>query len=111
VIVAVVAMRMMQPAAHEIIDMVAVRYRFMSAVAAVFVRAAGFRRAVRRICGADRDDMLVDVILVHMVEMVVMKIVHMTFMANRGVAAVRAVHMDMIGMVLLGAGGHGSLPI
>ena len=45
------------------------------------------RRAVQRIRGADRDDMFVDVILVHVVEMVVVKIVHMVFVPNRGVVS------------------------
>jgi hypothetical protein len=37
VIVTVIAMRMMQPAIHEIIDMVAMRDRFVSTVWAMFV--------------------------------------------------------------------------
>jgi hypothetical protein len=61
---------------------------------------------VRRIYGIDCDDMFVDVILVHMVEMPIVKIVHMAVMANRGVPAVRAMLMGVVGMVLLGAGGH-----
>ena len=48
------------------------------------------RRAVHGICGVDRDDMFVHVILVHMVEMTVVKVVHMAVMANRSVPAVRA---------------------
>ena len=58
------------------------------------------------ICGVDRDDMFVDVIPVHIVEMAVVKVVHMAVMANRGVPAVRAMLMGVVGMVLLGASGH-----
>ena len=58
------------------------------------------------ICGADRDDMLVNVVPVHVVEMAAMKIVNMGVMANSRVATVRAVLVDMVGMVRLGAGDH-----
>ena len=58
------------------------------------------------IFGVDRDDMFVDVILMHMVEMAVVKIVHMAVMANRRVPTVRAMLMGVVGMVLLGASGH-----
>jgi hypothetical protein len=50
--------------------------------------------------------MFVHVILVHMVEMAVVKIIHMAVMANRGVPAFRAVLMGVVGMMLLGAGRH-----
>jgi hypothetical protein len=61
---------------------------------------------VRGICGADRDDMFVNVIPVHVVEMAVMKIVNMGVMANSRVATIRAMLVDMVGMVRLGAGHH-----
>jgi len=64
------------------------------------------RRAIHRICGVDRDDMFVHVIFVHMVEMTVMKIIHMAVMANRGVPAFRAMVVRVVGMVLLGACSH-----
>ena len=50
--------------------------------------------------------MFVHVILVHMVEMAVVKIIHVAVMANRGVPAIRAVLMSVVGMVFLGASGH-----
>ena len=53
----------------------------MPAVWTVHVWAGDLRRALHGICGVDRDDMFVHVI-VHMVEMAVM--------ANRSVPAVRA---------------------
>jgi hypothetical protein len=61
---------------------------------------------VHGICGADRDDMFVNVIPVHVVEMAVMKVVNMGVMANSRVPAVRAVLVGMVGMVRLGAGDH-----
>jgi hypothetical protein len=70
------------------------------------MRAVDLRRAVHGIFGIDRNDMFVHVILVHMVEMAIMNIVHMAVMANRGVPAIRAMLMSVVGMVFLGASGH-----
>jgi len=50
--------------------------------------------------------MFIDVILMHMMKMAVVKIVHMAVIAYRCVSAVWAVLMGVVGMVLLGAGGH-----
>ena len=50
--------------------------------------------------------MFVDVILVRMVQMAVVKIIHMPVMPNCGVPAVRAMLMGMVGVVLLSASGH-----
>jgi hypothetical protein len=105
-----VTVRMMQPAVDEIVDMVTMRHRFMAAVRTVHVRAVDLRRAVHGIFIADRDDMFVDVILVHMVQMAVVKIIHMAVMANRDVPAFRAMLMSVVGMVFLGACGHVDAP-
>jgi hypothetical protein len=64
------------------------------------------RRAVHGIRGVNRDDMLVDVIPVHVVEMAVVKIIHMAVVANCGVPTFRAMVMSVVGMVFLGACGH-----
>src|SRR3982074_1876669 len=69
------------------------------------------RRAVHGICAIDRDDMFVHVILVHVVEMAIVKIVHMAVMANRGVPAFRAMPMSVVGMVFLGASSHRQCPL
>jgi hypothetical protein len=50
-------------------------------------------------CGIDRDDMFVHMILVHMVEMTIVKIVHMAIMANRGVPAFRPMATKVVRMV------------
>jgi hypothetical protein len=50
--------------------------------------------------------MFVDVILVHVVEMAVVKVVHMAVMANPSVPAVRAMLVGVIGMMLLGTARH-----
>ena len=106
VIIAMVTVRMVQTTVYEIVDMVAMRHRFMSAVWTVRVRATELRRALHRICGGDPDGMLVHVILVHMVEMAVMKIIYMPVVSDRGVPAVGAVLMSVVGVVLFGARVH-----
>ena len=68
------------------------------------------RRALHGICGVNRDDMFVHVILVHVVEMAVVRVVRMAVMANRSVPAVRAMLVGVIGMMLLGAGRHDCVP-
>jgi hypothetical protein len=74
------------------------------------VRAAGLRRAADGIRGVDLNDMFVDVILMHMVEMAVVKIVDMAIMAYGGMSTVRAMLMGMVGMMLFGASGHDFSP-
>jgi hypothetical protein len=68
------------------------------------------RCAVHGICGIGWDDMFVHMILVHMVEMTIVKIVHMAVMANRGVSAFWAMAMRVVLMVFLGASGHRHAP-
>jgi hypothetical protein len=69
VVVAMIAMRMMQMPVHEVIDVIAMRNGFVPAARAMRVRAASLGSAVHGIGGADGDDMLVDMILMHVVEM------------------------------------------
>ena len=98
-----IAVRMVQPTVYEIVDMVAMRHRFVSAVWTVRVRAMDFGRALHGICGVDCDGVLIHVILVHMMEMAIVQIVHMIVMANRSVSAVR---VSVVGVVFLGTCGH-----
>jgi hypothetical protein len=103
-----ITMRMMQPAVYEIVDMVAMRHRFVSAVWTVRVRAMDFGRALHGICTADRDGVLIHVILVHMMEMAIMQVVHVIVMANRSVSAVRAMLVSVVRVVFLGTCRHWS---
>ncbi|HXL31403.1 MAG TPA: hypothetical protein VN968_19230 [Bradyrhizobium sp.] len=105
-IIAMITVRMVQPAVYEIINVVTMRHLFMSAVWTVSVCAVDLRRAFHGICGVNCDHMFVHVIPVHMVEMAVVKIIHMAVMANRGVPAFRAMLMSVVGVVFLGACGH-----
>jgi hypothetical protein len=97
---------MMQPAVYEIVDMIAMRHRFVSAVWTVRVRAMDLWRALHGIGGADRDGVLIHVILVHMMEMAIVQVVHMIAMANRSVSAVRAMLVSVVGVVFLGTCRH-----
>ena len=50
--------------------------------------------------------MFVHVFLVHMVEVAVVKIVHVAIVADRGVPAIRPMLMGVVGVVFLGTCGH-----
>jgi hypothetical protein len=101
-----ITVRMVQPAVYEIVDVVTMRHLFMSAVWTVCVWAVDLRRAFHGIGCVDCDDMFIHVIPVHMVEMAIVKIIHVAVMANCGVPAFRAMLMSVVGMVFLGACGH-----
>jgi hypothetical protein len=108
VVIAMIAVGMMQPRVHQVIDVIAMRYRFVPAGWPMDVtRALDLRRAVHRVGGTDPNDMFVDMISMRVVQMTVMEIVNVAIMANRRVSAVRAMLMGMVGMSLLGTGGHG----
>ena len=106
VIVAMVAVRMMQPPVHKIIDMIPMRHGFMPATRAMPVSAFVFRRAAGGVGGVDSKGMFVDMVAMHMVQMAVVEIVDVAVVTNRGMPAVWTVLMGMAGMALLGAGGH-----
>ena len=108
-IVTVIAMRIMQPTVNEVIDVVTMRYRLMSADRSMRVRTAYLRRAVHGICGIDCNNMFVDMVVVRMVEMTIMKVIYMAVMPNCSVPAARAVLMGVVGMTLLNASSHNLL--
>jgi hypothetical protein len=101
-----IAVRMVQVAVDQIIDVVAMRHLWMSAVRTVSVCAVDLRRALRGIGRVDGDHMFIDVIFVHMMQMAVVKIVDMISMVDRGVPTTRTVLVGVIGMVFLVACGH-----
>ena len=75
-IVAVIAMRMVQVAVDEIVDVVPMRYRFVTAARAMDVTrlmaaTVVIRCALVGIRCIDRERMLVDMITVHMMQMTV----------------------------------------
>ena len=64
---------------------------------------------MRRVRGTDREDVLVNMIPVHVVQMTLMKIVNVTIMEDRSVATRGSVLMGVVEMVLLVTSGHGFL--
>jgi len=111
VIIAMVAVRMMQVAVYQIIDVIAMRNRLMPATRTMHVvggmsAAAMVRGANLRIGLGYGDDVLVHVIAVRMMQMAVVQIIHVTVMDDCRVSAVRAVLVGMVGVSGMSASAH-----
>ena len=94
VVVAVVAVRVVQAAIDQVVDVVVVRDGVVSAVGAVLVAAlvaAGRLGVAGRVVGAGLDHVFVDVVAVRVVQVPVVQVVDMIVVLDRGVAAVRPV--------------------
>jgi hypothetical protein len=102
VIVAVAGMDMVQPAIDQIIDMVAVRHRFMAAIRPVHMGAGQLRGAAIGIGGGNRDHMFINMIAVDMMEMAIVQIISVAIVPDGGVAAAGTVNMGMIGVDMAG---------
>jgi hypothetical protein len=94
VVVAVVAVRMMQPAIDQEIHMVAVRHRLMAAV--VVLAAAGNGGAPGGVGRIHCQGVLVIVSIVRAVQMAVMQVVYVAVVANACMATVVAVNVAML---------------
>ena len=105
-VVAVIAMAMVQSSVHQIIGVIGVWYPFMATTWPMIMRAARLRGAVHGICRAHGQRVLVDMIPMNMVQMAIMQIIDVTLMANRRMPAIGAMPVSMVGMVLLVADGH-----
>jgi hypothetical protein len=106
-----VAMRVVQVSVHQIVDMIAVWYRFVAATGAMpmgrIVSAAPMCwRAQIGIRRVHLDDMLVYVFLVRMMEMAIVQIIDMAIMAHGDVTAAGPMDMRMIGMNRMVMRGH-----
>lgn len=106
--IAVARMRMVQVALHQVIDVVAVRHGFMTAIRSM--RVPGGVSSARmaagthvRIARADLQHVLVGVIAMRRVQVAIVKIIDMIPMLHSRVAA--AGTMDM-GMILVNIAGH-----
>jgi hypothetical protein len=104
VIVAVIAMRVMQVTVDEIVDVVAMRHGFVAAawtmnVIGAVTAAAMVRRADGGVLVTDIDRMLVDMIAVRMMQMTVVQIIRVIAMADRDMAATRSMRMIVVGMM------------
>jgi hypothetical protein len=108
VVVAVIAMRMMQMAIDEIVHVVPMRDRFMPAAGAMdvrsFVAGAGLG-VISWIRAADFDDVFIDVTGMRMVQMPIVQVIDVPVVTDGDVAAVGAVRVVVIRMD--GTGAHG----
>lgn len=112
-IIAVVAVRMVQVAIHKIVDVISVRDCLMAAVGAMLMlRAVSVTLVavgtVGGIRGVHLELMLVDVAIVKRVQVSVMQVVGVVVVNDRGVAAILAVLMGVV-LVNLVLCRHGSV--
>jgi hypothetical protein len=106
-----IAMGMVQPFTHEIIDVIPMGHGFMPAGRTMLVRAARFWRALHRIGGIDGHDMLINMIPMHVMKMAIMEIIDMAIMADGRMPTIGTMLVGVIGMMLFGAGGHRVFPL
>ncbi len=93
-----ISVGVMQVPVHQIVDVIAVGDRLVSAsgavLVAIVVRAARvIGRAVRGVGAADRQLVLVDVVRVRMVQVPIVQVVGMTVVADRHVATAFAMRV------------------
>jgi hypothetical protein len=92
VVVAVVAVRVVQVAVDQVVGVVAVRHRFVAAAGtvavALVVTAAGvLRGAIGRVGRADLDRMALDAAFAHVVQVAVVQVIDVVAVLDGGVAA------------------------
>ncbi|MDB5785387.1 MAG: hypothetical protein JWQ50_5302 [Caballeronia mineralivorans] len=112
-VVAVIAVRMVQVAVDEIVDVIPVRHRFMAAPWSVNVArlvTAAARRAFVRIFGAHFELMLVYMIAVRMMQMTVMQIINVIVVLDRSMSTVRAMLVVVLSVMWFVAGAHVDAP-
>lgn len=109
-VVAVVVMGLVQPPVDQEVDVVAMGHRLVAAAWAVgmsVVVAAGRLGVPSGVGVADRDHVLVHVVVVRAMQVAVVQVVDMVLVAHHGVAALRPVDVVVrfvSGMIM---GGHG----
>lgn len=104
VVVAVIAMGMVKMPVDDVVDVVTMGNRFVTAAGAMDVarlmsRTCVIRCADVRVRGGNLDHMFIDVIAMGMMQMAIMDIVDMIAMAHGRVSAARAVLVIMICVV------------
>jgi len=110
-VVAMIAVWVVQPPIHDIVDVAAVGNGFMTAARPVRVAfATDIRRALRGIGPAYTEHVFIDVIAMHVMQVPIVKVIDVTIMANCRVSAVRAVLVVMISVVRQITCGHELLP-
>ena len=94
VVIAVTVVHVVQASIDDVVDMIAVRDRFMTAVRPMNVACAVvYRCATVRIGVADLDHVFVVMITVRVVQVAVVDVIDMTVMLDGGVSAVRSVYV------------------
>lgn len=109
-----VAVRMVQVAIDQVVDVVAMRNRLVTTSRAVLVArlmsgALVIGRAAIGVRSGDLDLVLVNVVGVHVMEMAVMQIIDVIAMLDSRVTAAGAVLVRVVGVVWLGTRRHGRL--
>ena len=99
--VAVIAVRVVEVAIDQIIDMVAMRHRLVAAVGSVHVGAVVpvavvFGSATLGRLRVHSDDMLIDVVAMKMMQMPIVQVIHVAVVFDCGVTAVRAVGVIVV---------------
>jgi hypothetical protein len=110
-IITVIAVRMVQMAGDEIVDMIAMRNRFVAAARAMNMSsivsgAAMVGRASIRVFVAHLNPMFIHMIGVRMVKMAIVEIIHMVTMPNGKVTAAGPMRVIVVGMMWKTASGH-----
>lgn len=100
-IIAVISVWMMQVAIDKIVDMISVWLGFVPAARPVYMirlvaRTAMFGRASIRVFLRDFDNVLVNVIAMHVMQMPIMQIIDMTIMLDDRVTAAGSMLMWMV---------------
>jgi hypothetical protein len=106
VIIAMIAVGMMQASIDQIVDMIPMRHRLMTAAGPMpmlGIMSAGTMlwAAAIRIGVGHLDHVLIDTPVMRMMEMAMVQIIDVAVVANRNVATARPVDVPMIGR------GHG----
>lgn len=110
-VVAVVAVGIVEMSVDQVVDMIPMRYRFMTAIRSVhmFSRvppAPVPGRAGFRVVRGHGDDMFIDMAVMRMMQVAVMQITDMIVMHDARMAALGSVWMGMIFVLLQVTIGH-----
>lgn len=99
VVIAVVAVLVVQPAVYDVVDVVAVRYGFVAAAFAVNMAVTGLHGvAAVGVGGVYIEAVFIIVAVVFVVQVAVMDIVDVVAVFNGGMAAALVVNVLVVGM-------------
>jgi hypothetical protein len=101
VIVAVIAVWMVQPSVHQEVDVIAVRHRLVPAAVGVGVAGSTARRlsVTFRVPGVHRDHVLIDVVVVWVVKMAFVEVIDVIVVADRDMATSLLVDVRVAALV------------